>query len=89
MSDNEPRAARGRRPSGVLPPVRMRATVTVEVDAKDPTDAMDLQARIQRAYQAFSAIYEGGDLRFSQRKPRRLVKRSASNRPKIVYAEDD
>ena len=58
-----------RRPSGCAP-VRLRATITIDIEADDFLSAEQLKATVAAQYDNLRRSYPGAELDFRQRKPR-------------------
>jgi hypothetical protein len=58
-----------RRPSGCAP-VRLRATITIDIEADDFLTAEQVKATVAAEYDNLRRSYPGAELDFRQRKPR-------------------
>jgi hypothetical protein len=63
------RAATSRR-QPVCAPVRLRATITIDIEAEDFLTAEQAKSTVAAQYDALRRSYPGAELEFRQRKPR-------------------
>lgn len=61
--------AKARRPTA-CPPIRLRATITVDLEADDYVGAEQLKARMATEYDLLRRAFPTAELDFRQRKPR-------------------
>ena len=61
--------ARSRRATA-CPPLRLRATITIDLEAEDYVDAEQLKARMATEYDLLRRVFPAAQLDFRQRKPR-------------------
>lgn len=79
--------AKARRPS-TCPPIRLRATITIDLEAEDYVGAEQLKARMAAEYDLLRRVFPAAELDFRQRKPRTAPRVSA---PRLVvdpYVDD-
>lgn len=69
-------------------PIRLRATITIDIDAADPSEVERESAAIQQQFQSLKHRFPNASLNLRRRKPR-AARRPAA--PKIIvtpYADD-
>ncbi len=75
--------AQNTRPGAACTPIRLRATITIDIEAEDYLGAERAKARVMAEYDMLRRTCPGADLDFRQRKPRSQRRPSA---PTIVLA---
>lgn len=69
-------------------PIRLRATITIDIEGHDHLDAQQAKAAIEARFTEIRRDYETADLEFRQRKPR-VNRRPPAPGPVIApYADD-
>lgn len=61
--------AKGRKPTA-CPPIRLRATITIDLEADDYVGTEHLKARMVTEYDLLRRVFPAAELEFRQRKPR-------------------
>lgn len=69
-------------------PIRLRATITIDIEVEDYLAAQDVKASIDAQFADIRQRHEGASLEFRQRRPR-MRPRPGAPAPVIVgYADD-
>jgi hypothetical protein len=77
-----------RRPHVACDPIRLRATITIDIEVEDYLAAQHAKASIEAQFTEVRQRHEGASLEFRQRRPR-LRPRPGAPAPVIVgYADD-
>lgn len=77
-----------RRPHAACDPIRLRATITIDIEVEDYLAAQHAKASIEAQFAEIRQRHEGASLEFRQRRPR-MRPRPGVPAPVIVgYADD-
>ena len=78
-----------RRPARVAcEPIRLRATITIDIEAGDYLDAQQVKASIEAQFTEIRQRHEVANLEFRQRRPRRRPRPGAPGPIIVAYADD-
>lgn len=69
-------------------PVRLRATITMDIEAGDYVDAQQVKASIEALFTEIRQRHESALLEFKQRRPRAKPRPAAPGPIIVTYADD-
>jgi hypothetical protein len=76
------------RPTVVCAPIRLRATITIDIEADDYVSAERAKAKVMAEYDMLRRACPGADLDFRQRKPRSQRRPPAPTLVLTPYVDD-
>lgn len=77
-----------RRTNMACEPIRMRATITIEIEAEDYLDAQRAKASIEARFTEIRQMHEDASLEFRQRRLRPRPRPGAPGPIIVAYADD-
>ena len=77
-----------RRTTKAHEPIRLRATITIDIEAADYLDAQQTKASIEAQFTELRQRHEVASLEFRQRRPRRRPRPGAPGPVIVAYADD-
>lgn len=69
-------------------PIRLRATITIDIEVGDYLDAQHAKASIEAQFTEIRQRHEDASLEFRQRRPRQRPRPSAPGPTIVAYADD-
>jgi hypothetical protein len=76
------------RSAAACPPIRLRATITIDLEAEDYVTAEQLKARMASEYDLLRRVFPAAELGFRQRKPRNVPRVPAPELVVRPYVDD-